>query len=198
MTRLRLLRRAALAALVFVCPFVGPLCPSDAPASVSIAVTWEGLLRESTAAALVTPEDGMAVWEGGRIYTYTHVRVDRRVAGEAPASDAWVRTMGGEVGSVGQLVDGEAALAPGQQSLLFLKTGPVGAYTVTARGQGQFVVKSGDPTAPPRLARSRSVGMLLPPRATTPGVLAADVMDGRSVDDVARDVAASWSALHAR
>jgi hypothetical protein len=195
------LLRAAVAALAFVCPAVGPAFPREAPASVSIAVTWEGLIRESTAAAVVTPTSGLSIWEGGRIYTYTQVHVEQRVAGQAPTGDAWVRTMGGEVGRVGQLVDGEAALAPGQRSLLFLTSGPVGAFDVTARGQGQFLVKTDDPSVPPRLARTRSVGMLLPPRPTSagaPGALAADVVDGRVVDDVVRDVAGAWDALHAR
>lgn len=193
--------RAAAVAMALVCPTIGPVCPREAPASVSIAVTWEGLIHESTAAALVTPQDGLSVWEGGRIYTYTRVRVEQAVAGDLPQGDAWVRTMGGVVGKVGQLVDGEAVLAPGQRSLLFLKAGPVGAFDVTARGQGQFVVTASQPSAPARLARARSVGMLLPPLSTSagaPGALAAEVVDGRSVDDVARDVSAGWSALHAR
>jgi hypothetical protein len=201
MTRPRLLLRAATAALALVCPLVGPVCPHDAPASVSIAVTWEGLVRESTAAAVVTPQSGLSVWEGGRIYTYTQVHVEQAVAGEAPSGDAWVRTMGGVVGKVGQLVDGEAVLAPGQRSLLFLKSGPVGAFDVTARGQGQFVVKTDDRSTPPHLARTQSAGLLLPPRPTgagAPGTLAADVVDGRALDDVVRDVSIGWGALHAR
>src|SRR5579872_6119804 len=96
------------------------LAASDARASVSIQVTWDSLLRESTAAAVVTPTDAQSVWENGRIYTYTHVHVDRAVAGElATGSDAWVRTMGGIVGKIGQRVEGEAVLAPGHASLLF-------------------------------------------------------------------------------
>jgi len=172
-----------------------------APASVSIAVTWNGLIRESTAAAIVTPQEGLSVWEAGRVYTYTHVRVEQGVAGAVPSGDAWVRTMGGVVGKVGQLVDGEAVLAPGQRSLLFLTAGPVGAFDVTARGQGQFLVKADTPSAPARLARTHSVGTLLTPRPTgmaAPSALAADVVDGRLVDDVAHDVAAAWDALHAR
>jgi hypothetical protein len=171
----------------------------DARASVSIAVTWDGLLRESTAAALVTPTEARPVWENGRIYTYTHVRVERSIAGElAPGGEAWVRTMGGVVGKIGQLVDGEPVLAPGQTSLLFLHPGPVGAFDVTARGQGQFPVVSDEKT-PPHLVRSTSAGALVPPRTTgtTPTLpLAADVVHGRAIDDVAHDVAAAWSRTH--
>jgi hypothetical protein len=191
--------------LIAVCALVGAVAvaPVDARASVSIAVTWDALLRESTVAAVATPVESRCVWEDGRIYTYTRLRIDRVVAGETVAgNEAWVRTMGGVVGTVGQLVDGEPVLAPGQSSLLFLHPGPVGALEVTARGQGQFPIVTGD-RAPARLVRSTSVGALVAPRPPSGPMaaarpLAADVVHGRPVDDVARDVASAWSRAHAR
>lgn len=193
--------RAAAVGVALACATAGVLRARAAAASVSIAVTWDGLLHESTAAIVGTPQDGMSVWENGRLYTYTRVHVEQAVAGDAPATDAWVRTMGGVVGKVGQLVDGEAVLAPGQRSLLFLTAGPVGAFDVTARGQGQFLVKTDGPGAPAHVVRSRSVGTLLAPMtadAQATAVLAADRLDGRPVSDVVRDVATAWGALHAR
>ncbi|HEY3821595.1 MAG TPA: hypothetical protein VGL81_30720 [Polyangiaceae bacterium] len=176
---------------------------SDARASVSIAVTWDGLLRESSAAALVTALDARALWEGDRIYTYTHVRVDRAVAGElATGDEAWVRTMGGVVGKIGQIVDGEPVLTRGQSCLLFLHpipSRPPGAFDVTARGQGQFPLVSDEKT-PPHLVRGTAAGAFLPPRASgsaPPARLAADVVHGRAIDDVSKDVVAAWSAAHA-
>jgi hypothetical protein len=149
----------------------------------------------------VTAAESRAVWEDGRIYTYTRVLVTRAVAGELTSGgDAWVRTMGGVVGKVGQIVEGEAAFAPGDKSLLFLRAGPVGAYVVTDRGQGQFPVVT-DETQHARIVRSHSVGMLLAPRVQATTVaprLAADVLHGRSVDDVAQEIAAAWVAAHAR
>jgi hypothetical protein len=177
------------------------LVAADAGASVSIAVTWDGLLRESTAAAVVTPLDARPVWENGRIYTYTRVRVGRAMAGDlAPGDTAWVRTMGGVVGKIGQLVDGEAVLAPGQPSLLFLHAGPVGAYEVTARGQGQFPVVTPADGTPARLVRGTAAGALVAPRlpaSTTPPRLAADGGHGRGGDDGAPDVGAAWRRAHA-
>jgi len=187
------------------------LVVGDARASVSIAVTWDGLLRESTAAAIVTPIEARSVWEDGRIYTYTHVRVERPIAGDLGAGgDAWVRTMGGVVGKIGQIVDGEPVLVPGQSSLLFLHAGPVGAYEVTARGQGQFPVVLDDPKNPAtaHFVRSTSVGALVLPRAATsaagstsaspPQRLAADVVHGRAIDDVAHEIADAWKPTHAQ
>jgi hypothetical protein len=174
---------------------------ADARASVSIAVTWGGLLRESTAVAVATPVESHSAWEGGRIYTYTRVHVDRAVAGDLPAgNDAWVRTMGGIVGKIGQIVEGEAILAPGQASLLFVRAGPAGTFEVTARGQGQFPIVHGDANTLPRVVRSHAVGALMAPQllvSSASARLAANVMHDRSVDDVAREVAADWSPMHA-
>lgn len=162
-----------------------------AGASVSIAVGWDGLLEASEAAALVTPLESRCLWEEGRIYTYTRVRVDRVLAGEpGRGGEAWVRTMGGVVGRVGQIVEGEAVLAPERPSLLFLHTAATdpAVYEVTARGQGQFPFVSAA-----RLVRSGASGVLVRPRAPD---AAADRIDGRAVDDVAREVAGSWERAH--
>jgi hypothetical protein len=174
----------------------------QAAGSVSIAITWDGLLRQSLAAAVVTPLDGLSVWEGGRIYTYTRVRVDRAVAGDlALGGETWVRTMGGVVDKIGQLVEGEAVLAPGQPSLLFIHAGPAGSVEVTGRGQGQFPLVAEPTGARFRVTRNNAMGALLTPqvRASSPGTrLAAEVMHGRYVDDVAIQIAADWSRVHAR
>jgi hypothetical protein len=175
------------------------LVAGSASASVSIQVTWDGLLRESTAAVVATSVETRSVWENGRIYTYAHLHVDRSIVGELPSgADPWVRTMGGVVGKVGQIVEGEAVLTAGESGLLFLHPGPPGAYVVTARGQGQFpLVPDVDPKAPPHLVRSHATGALLPPQPAPASPFAADVVHGRAVDDVARDVVAAWDRTHA-
>jgi hypothetical protein len=182
--------------------FVVPLSvAADAQASVSLAATWDGLLQESTAAAVMTPAETQAVWENGRIYTYTHLTVDRTVAGDlAAGSRLWVRTMGGVVGKIGQIVEGEPVFVPGHASLLFLHAGPAATFEVTARAQGQFPVVIDNPQAQPRLVRSGAMGAILP-RSSEPGAqalprLAADVVHGRAVDDVALEIAADWERTH--
>ena len=203
MSRKRLAPRFLAFALALA-PLVGAGAAVErtAHASVSIAVTWDGLLKESSAAVVATPVESRSVWENGRIFTYTRVHVDRSIAGDiATGGDVWVRTMGGVVGKIGQIVEGEAVLAPAHASLLFLHTGPVGGFDVTARGQGQFpVVVDATGAAPPKVVRSNSVGAIVAPRLPTPATtqprLAADVLHGRAVDDAARDIAAAWSAAH--
>ena len=197
MRRQRVLPRAA-AAFLALSVLAGAWV---ARASVSIAATWEGLLRESTAAAIVTPVEARTVWEDGRAYTYTRVLVDRSIAGELGSGDAWIRTMGGIVGKIGQIVEGEAVLARGRSSLLFLHPGPAGTMAVTARAQGQFpVVADADPARPARVVRSNATGVLVPAATTasSPAAprLAGDVLHGLAIDEAAREIVASWGRLH--
>jgi len=185
-----------------------------ARASVSFTVVLDGLVEESNAACVVTPALAKSVWENGRIYTYTQVRVERTLAGTVSGAEVWVQTMGGTVGEIGQLVDGEAVLIPGKTSLLFLKAAPTtssfGGYVVTARGQGQFPVVTDATTHALKLMRNAHAGALLAPnprtvarlRAAAPSVAAStlpagDVLDGKSIDDAAVELARAWSRTHA-
>jgi hypothetical protein len=232
---MRVLRSSLLVALLTGASTVGislaifgalaVLVPGDAQASVSIAVGYDALVKDADAVGVVTPVESKTVWEEGRIVTYTRVKVDQGVAGDlGTGSEGWVRTLGGVVGKIGQLVDGEPVFTAQKPSLLFLrrwKSG--GTWEVSARAQGQFpilVVSTGDTAnavAQRRVMRSTAVGMLLPPRpASTVAIgpapvktdpngaadrvaqvrLAGEVLHDRPLDEVTRDVAASWKTLH--
>ncbi len=193
------MKRPALGCLLVSLTLALAAIGKDARASVSIAVTFDALVRTSSAVAIVTPAEQRSLWENGRIYTYTRIHVDTPVAGELPANaEAWVRTMGGVVGNIGQAVDGEPVLTVGRPSLLFLHPGPPGSYDVTARAQGQFAIRL-DERRHPLLVKSNAVGALLAPQPPPPPgtTLAADVLHGRAVDDAVRDIGAAWSRLHA-
>jgi len=172
-----------------------------ADASVSFTVPMDALAEESSAACVISPVEAKSVWENGRIATYTRVHVDRVVAGSV-ANEVWIKTLGGAVGDIGQTVDGEAVLRPGRQSLVFLTTFE-GSLVVTARGQGQF------PLVNDHLRKNVWAGALLAP---SPAVLsrirtrttemeaaspAADVLDGKTIDEAAPHIAAAWSRTHA-
>ena len=210
---MRFPRTAVLAASLFLSLPLGAMIATDAQASVSIAVAFDALVRESSAVALVTPLEQRSVWEDGRIYTYTRVRADQGVAGElATGSEAWIRTLGGVVGHIGQLVDGEPVLTTGRPSLLFLRAGTAGTMEVTARAQGQFAVTL-DETKTQRLARSSAVGVLLPPKtaaatnaanataspalAPASPMLAHEALHNKKLDDGIRDISTAWKRLHA-
>jgi hypothetical protein len=185
------------AAIALGAPLLGT---RDAQASVSVAVTFDALVRDSSAVVVGTATEQRSVWEGARIYTYSHLHVDSSVAGElGPGDEVWVRTMGGVAGKVGQIVDGEAVLTVGRPSLVFLhrSSETSDTYVVTARAQGQFGLYADDQKQL-RVRRSSGVGTLLPPQGTTAtSALAGDVIHGRAVADAAKDIATAWSRAHA-
>lgn len=145
--------------------------------------------------------------------TYTRVRVDRVVAGEL-TGDVRVRTLGGEVGELAQIVEGQATFTTSSPSLVFLRAhvdpithAPTNAFVVVERAQGQFPVV-GDTGKPPRLAPAKDLGLLLAPTAEPEGGnapsskadtrLASEVLNGRSFDEAAREIAGAWARTHAR
>jgi len=170
----------------------------EARASVSVAISFDALVRASTAVVVGTAVEQRSVWEGGRIYSYSRVHVDSPVAGELHGDDeVWVRTMGGIVGDVGQIVDGEAVLTVGRPSLLFLHRASDGVHVVTARAQGQFGLYT-DEQKQLRARKSSGVGALLAPKgADAAAAMAGDMIHERAVADAAKDIATAWSRAHA-
>ena len=238
-TSMRLFRPSLLAAALIALPALAVFTPSDARASVSIAVGYEALVKDADAVGVVTPVESKTVWEEGRIVTYTRVLVDQGVAGDlGTGGGVWVRTLGGVVGKIGQLVDGEPVFTATKPSLVFLrKFKGTGTWEVSARAQGQYPIVidgSHDGNTPKSIAQRRvmragSVGLLLPPKAapaapaapSTPDAkagevakidptgaaervaqlrapaLAGEVLHDRPLDEVTRDIAATWKKLHA-
>jgi matrixin len=209
----RLRRVAFCSLLAFGGAALGQLAADrEARASVSIAVLFDELVRDSSAAAIVTPYEQKPIWEEGRIVTYTHVHADRPVAGTLE-SDPWIRTLGGTVGRIGQIVEGEAVLTVGERGLLFLRPDTMngsGAYNVTGRAQGQFPVVTTKQGAPMFRASSGVGAIVATPDARLSQIAqlrakaglaaeaprATDVLHTRPVEDGVRDVAAAWIRLH--
>lgn len=220
---MKLLRTFALSLCLAAVPLAAATVTTDAEASVMIAVPFEALVKDADAVAIVVPEEAKSVWEDGRIYTYTKVRVDQGVAGDTAGQELWIRTMGGVVGKIGQLVDGEPVFTVNKPALLFLRKFKAGGtWEVSARAQGQFPVVRDEAKKTKRLVRSANVGMLLPPKSARAQVegqvegqgpvapqaqgaatdvtkirLAGDVLHDRPLDDATKEIAATWKRLHA-
>jgi hypothetical protein len=183
--------------------------PVVAHASVSIAALFNPLVAHAAAVAVVTPTEQRSLWEDGRILTYTRMRIDSSVAGSlASGGEAWVRTLGGIVGDVGQSVEGEAAFTVGRPSLLFLEPSGTGSFAVTARAQGQFVVVA-EPSKPAFVRQNKSAGHVLsgkpspahllgPDGLPVDGAAASAVLDGRSLEDAKRIIGAAFQKIHGR
>lgn len=185
-----LLRRSVL--LFFTAALASTTLAPRADASVSVALSLDDLARSSAMVARVTAVDRSSRWEDGRIVTYTRVRIDDPVAGAAMrGSELSVRTLGGIVDGVGQAVEGEARLATGASSLLFL-TEREGHTVVTGRAQGQLAIV--------RRADGREVVRTVPAGALVvraPSRLPA-ALEGRDASDARAEIVRAWEATHAR
>lgn len=172
-------------------------------ASVAIALTVDDVARASEVVARVTALDATSAWEDGRIVTTTRVRLDRVLAGGAGVSrEVRVRTLGGVVDGVGQVVEGEPAFSPSTSSIVFLAPARAGASTfaVVGRAQGQLVVARA--ASGREIAKVGRVGELVAravraPRAPSTGALMT-TFDGASVEDVVSTVASAWERTHAK
>lgn len=157
MNRRGFVRVAAVGAL-------GMVVARSAQASLARAVPLEQLVGRSQHVLVGEPLDAYSVWEqlGGRkhIVTYTRIRAHELLAGADPKSDELlVRTLGGRVGDLGELVHGEASLNLGARAVLF--TMPVqDTLAVTAMAQGHYpLLRDGAGTE--RLRRSPEAKELL-------------------------------------
>jgi hypothetical protein len=121
---------------------VGAIWTRPARASLSRAVPLAELVGRSQHVMVGEPLDAYSVWErlGERkhIVTYTRVRAVELLAGADPKADELlVRTLGGRVGELGELVHGEAMLTLGARGVLFVM--PAGsALGITAMAQGHY------------------------------------------------------------
>lgn len=81
-----------------------------------------------------------AAWDGPRIWTFTEVRVLERIKGPVP-SVVTVRQPGGEVGAIGQKVEGAAQFAAGEEVVLFLETPKGGPPSFVVSGMAAGKVR---------------------------------------------------------
>jgi hypothetical protein len=179
-----------------------------AAASVSTPCTFTALVHDTTLVAVAMPVEQNVVWEGGRIVTYSRLRVDRVIAAGSvdidPPREVWVATLGGIVQEgqrkVGQIVDGEPRFDVGRGSLVFLKpdvTSPgTGVHRVVARAQGQFAIVT-DTAKKQRLVASHVDTLERGAGAPPTTRFAADALAGATVDDAATTIAIEWRKSHA-
>lgn len=187
--------RASVLAAAFIVPTalvaspnVRSVGPRSAEAAISIVVSVSELVQTATHVVVAKAVEQRGMWEdtptGRRIVTYTRMDVERSVVGDV-GSSVWVRTLGGTVGSTGQWVSGEAAIAPNSRSLLFLhKSGTAFAVAAMAQGHYPIVVTDG---AVPRLAGSPDTGTLLLRRGPT--IAAREVLVGKTLDTALQVIA---------
>lgn len=143
-----------------------------AEASQFLPVPLPELVRTSERIWVGVPLEKRAEWIdsplGRLIVTYTRVGRDRDLLESGGSGELWVRTLGGSIGKVGQLVPGEARLALGQRCLVFLSR-PADYHVVNAMAQGHYairassgvpVLEASDDALPARARRDSAVSLL--------------------------------------
>jgi hypothetical protein len=143
------------------------LWASPGQAAVAKALSLSELVKRSRFAVLATALSQESSWQqigdSRRIVTTTRTRVEELVTGEKPeTSEILVRTLGGRVGKIGQMVEGEAELLIGETALVFTRVAEPGLYAVTAMAQGHY----------PLVADSR--GKVLRASRTLPALVGSD------------------------
>jgi hypothetical protein len=184
-----LTRRSALVFLGFGALGLG--LTKAAQASVARALSLVDLSRQSERVLVGTALQASSRWEsvGGRkrIVTYTRVRVDELVAGEAGDSEILVRTLGGKVGKIGQVVHGEALLLLNEAALLFIGYAPDGVIGVAGMSQGHYPIRPDDKGTRRLRPSPRSFEILGDDSA-------ARRLSGRTIADARDLVRKAWNA----
>jgi hypothetical protein len=142
MLRGMLLSRRRLLQGVAVGTFAAGL-PRSTWASTARALSLPELVGSSRFALVATTTDVKSQWEtvgdSRRIVSYHEIAVAYPIDGRPPAETRLVvRTLGGRVGSIGQLVHGEAKLVRDTPSVMFLTPSGDGVMGITAMAQGHY------------------------------------------------------------
>lgn len=120
--------------------------PEWAWAGTFLPMSLGELVSHSRHVVVGTPRGGDSVWEeiGGsrRIVTYTRLTVDEVLDDSAPQdSEVLLRTLGGQVGKLGQTVQGEATLRRDELCVTFLASRSDGTFQVAGLAQGHYPLR---------------------------------------------------------
>lgn len=138
--------------------------PRVSQATTARAVSLSALVARSSRVARGTPLESFTRFEDigdtRHIVTYTRLGVEELISGAPNEPEILVRTLGGRVGNMGEIVHGEAVLAINEPCLVFLHTSPEGIEQVTEMAQGHYPMLS-DASGSLRLRASRNMPRLL-------------------------------------
>jgi hypothetical protein len=117
------------------------LAASPALAAEAVALSVEGLTRSSDAVVRGTVREATSALsaDGRRVFTFVDVDVEETWRGQDRRT-VRVIVPGGEVGEIGQRVDGAPRFAVGEDVVVFLNGAEAGAFRVAGLAQGKFRV----------------------------------------------------------
>ncbi len=128
---------------------VAGLWPGLAHSGAAEAVSLSELVHASQHIVVGTAREASSTWErvggGRRLVTYSRLQVHQPLDGRDPSSaDLYVRTLGGQLGDVGQIVFGEATLSRGELCVVFLRETEPTVFSIYAMAQGHYPLRRDD------------------------------------------------------
>lgn len=172
-----------------------PLRPGRADAGTFRALSVEQLARASRACVVGSVLQSESHWVTKRngkrvIVTDTRLGIEEHVDGDVEDSEIIVRTLGGIVGDIGQIVHGEAVLTRAGRGLLFLAEAPEaeGILRVAAMAQGHYPIATRGGVS--RLVASPGLGELVGSDATAATVR----LNRRSLPDARTVIRNAWAS----
>lgn len=161
------------------------LAPSPAHATLVAGLTLRQLTTRSDHVVLVRALESASreVALGGRkcLVTDTLVEVSDVLYGNEPTPHLSLRTLGGRLGSRGELVLGQPRLSRGSRDVAFLTSDDAGNRWFVGMAQGHYPLRLGG--AEPRLERSREL-----PEIRDFDASAVKALDGLSLSEARRSI----------
>ena len=156
-------------------------------------LTLSKLVHQSTSVVVATPVSFSSHWAAmgarSRVVTDITLEVAWTLRGhDSTGKDIVVRTLGGTVGGIAQLVHGEAQLRVGQTCLLFLVPGRDGVLHVLGMAQGHYPLAA-DGHGDWRVTPSPQLDGIANPELSAPQILS-----GRRLTEVSDLLKAQESA----
>ena len=138
----------------------------SASATTMLALDVAGLSRTSDSVVIGTVSRVSSRWTGdhARIVTEVELTVVEAWKGQAPQTLVFSQP-GGEVGDIGQRVDGAASFVVGEEVVLFLEARG-GEFTVTGLAQGRFKVERSKDGKSASVRQDQCAGLFLLDAAT--------------------------------
>jgi hypothetical protein len=142
-TRAAMQRRALLLGMGLL-P-VTALIPSTAHATLVLGLSLRQLVNRARHVVVMTPLESVSsralLGERSCIVTDTRVRVEDALTGSQPAQELTVRTLGGRIGNVGELVHGQPLLVPNTAAVAFLTTDAAAQHWFVGMAQGHYPLR---------------------------------------------------------
>ena len=137
------------------------LTAPSAFATLAFSLTTAEMTRNADEIVIGKVANIESNWEDGgkKIYSYVEVQVSESLKG-VESQTVLIRQLGGEVGDIGQRIEGLSTFDSGEEILVFLKENSTGELQVVGMSQGKYRIIT-DRASGSRTARRDTHGLCI-------------------------------------